>query len=426
LQHFTHQDGQLFCDGVPVADIAEEHGTPTYIYSKAALADNFRALRDAFAEVDPLICYAIKANYSLAICKTLLAEGCGFDIVSGGELFRALKIGADPKTICFAGVGKTRSEIEYALRSGVLMFNVESAPELEHIDAVAGELGAEACVALRLNPDVDAKTHKHTTTGKKENKFGIDFAAAAELIAGAGSFAHTRIAGLHLHLGSPINTTEPYTRALERVLDFIGSCRGLGAEIEWLDIGGGYGIEYKGGETAGPADYAGAVIPYLKKSGCRVIIEPGRYIVANAAILATRVQYVKKTGTKTFVICDAGMNDLVRPVLYDSYHRIWPVRSAEPVPYGEEALNATGDGRVVVDVVGPVCETGDCFAEDRPLPPVGRDDLLAIFSAGAYGYSMSSNYNSRPRGCEVMIEESAVRIIRERESYENLISGEHF
>jgi diaminopimelate decarboxylase len=425
LDHFVHQDGQLFCDGVAVAEIAEAYGTPAYIYSKAAIVDNFRALRDAFAEVDPLICYAIKANYNLAVCKTLLDEGCGFDIVSGGELFRALKIGADPKTICFAGVGKTRSEIEYALQSGILMFNVESAPELEHIDAVAAGLGVEAAVALRLNPDVDARTHKHTTTGKKESKFGIDFATAAELI-GRADLKHTRIAGLHLHLGSPINTTEPYTQALERTLDFLASCRSRGAEIEWLDIGGGYGIEYKGGETAGPGDYADAVIPYLKQSGCRTILEPGRFIVANAAILTTRVQYVKETDAKTFVICDAGMNDLIRPALYDSYHRIWPVRSDKPVPHGEAALNATDNGCAVVDVVGPVCESGDCFAKGRPLPPVSRDDLLAIFSAGAYGYSMSSNYNSRPRGCEVMIEEGSPRIVRERESYDSLIAGEHF
>ena len=425
MDHFTYEDGQLFCDTVAVSEIVAEVGTPAYVYSKAAIVDSFRALRDAFAEVDPLICYAIKANYNLAVCKALLDEGCGFDIVSGGELYRALKIGADPKTICFAGVGKTRSEIEYALQSGILMFNVESGPELEHIDAVAGDLGVEAAVALRLNPDVDAKTHVHTTTGKKENKFGIDFATAAELI-GSGELTHTRITGLHLHLGSPINTVEPYTQALERTLEFLDSCRSGGAEIEWLDIGGGYGIEYKGGETAGPKDYAEAVIPYLKQSGCRTILEPGRYMVANAAILATQVQYVKKNDAKTFVICDAGMNDLIRPALYDSYHRIWPVRSDEPVPHGEAALDATDNGREVVDVVGPVCESGDCFAKARPLPAVSRGDLLAIFSAGAYGYSMSSNYNSRPRVCEVMIEEGSPRIIRERESCEDLISGEHF
>ncbi len=425
MDHFTYENGQLVCDGVAVAEIAAEAGTPAYIYSKAAIVENFRALRDAFAEVDPLICYAIKANYNLAVCKALLDEGCGFDIVSGGELFRALQIGADPKTICFAGVGKTRSEIEYALNSGILMFNVESAPELEHIDAVAGDLGLEACVALRLNPDVDAKTHAHTTTGKKENKFGIDFATAAGLI-GSGELKNTRINGLHLHLGSPINTVEPYTLALEKTLEFLDSCRSGGAGIEWLDIGGGFGIEYKGGETVGPEEYAEAVIPYLKQSGCRAVIEPGRYIVANAAILATEVQYVKRNNTKAFVICDAGMNDLIRPALYGSYHRIWPVQSDEPVPYGERALDAAGNGREVVDVVGPVCESGDCFAKARALPPVSRGDLLAVFSAGAYGYSMSSNYNSRPRVCEVMIDEGSPRIIRERESYESLISGEHF
>jgi len=426
VEHFAYESGGLLCDGVAVSDIVEAHGTPAYVYSRAALIDNFRALRDAFAEVDPLICYAIKANYNLAVCKTLLAEGAGFDIVSGGELFRALTIGADPAAICFAGVGKTREEIETALRSGILMFNVESGPELEHIDAVAGEVGAEARIALRINPDVDANTHKHTTTGKRENKFGIDFATAGALIDGAAGLGHTRITGLHVHLGSPINSPEPYTQALELVLEFLEACRARGAEIEYLDIGGGFGVEYKGGETAAPADYAAAIVPYLKKSGCRIVLEPGRYLVANAAVLVTRVQYVKETDAKTFVICDAGMNDLLRPALYDAYHRIWPVRSAEPVPYGEAALNAASNGRVAVDVVGPVCESGDCFAKGRLLPAVARGDLLAIFSAGAYGYSMSSNYNSRPRGCEVMIEEGSPRVIRERESYEMLISGEHF
>ena len=425
MDHFAYGDGQLLCDDVPVSGIAEAYGTPAYIYSRAAIVENFKALRDAFAEVDPLICYAIKANPSLAVCKTLGEQGAGFDIVSGGELFRALHVGADPAKICFAGVGKTRPEIEYALRSGVLLFNVESAPELERIDDVAVELGLDARVALRLNPDVDAKTHRHTTTGKKENKFGIDFGTAAALIAGADRLRRTRITGLHVHLGSPVNTPTPYAQALERVLGFLAERRAAGAEIEWLDVGGGYGIEYKGGETASAADYAEAMVPYLKESGCRIIMEPGRYLVGNAAVLVTRVQYVKKTDAKTFVICDAGMNDLLRPALYDACHRIWPVCSAEPVPCGDEALHAATNGRVVVDVVGPVCESADCFAKDRALPPVGRDDLLAVFSAGAYGTSMSSNYNSRPRGCEVMIEAGSARVVRERESYETLICGEH-
>ncbi len=426
MEHFAYQDGLLFCDGVSIAEVSQQYGTPIYIYSEHAIRDNFRAFSDAFAEVNPLICYALKANYSLAVCKILREEGAGFDIVSGGELFRALKAGADPKKICYAGVGKTRSEIEYALNSGILMFNVESGAELDRISAIASNLGTRADLALRLNPDVDPHTHKYTTTGKKWTKFGIGFDAAAGLVQRIKDMPLVHLVGLHVHLGSPINSPEPYRRALDLMLDFLESCREQGAQIEWLDVGGGYGIEYKGGETADLADFAQAIIPAVKRSGCRAILEPGRCIVGNAAVLVTRVQYVKETGEKKFVICDAGMNDLIRPALYDSYHRVWPVSSAEPVPYGAEALDAKTGGRVVVDIAGPVCESADFFAKDRPLPPVRQDDLLAVFSAGAYGYSMSSNYNSRPRACEVMISGGSARLIRPRESHEQMVADERF
>ncbi len=423
---FLYREGQLFCGDVPVAEVVREHGTPVYVYSAAAIRQNFRSLRDTFAEANPLICYAVKANFSLAICKLLKEEGAGFDIVSGGELFRVLKVGADPRTVCYAGVGKTNSEIEYALKSGVLMLNVESRPELERVSAVADRLGIEAAVALRLNPDVDAGAHRHTTTGKRENKFGIDFDSAVQMMDSMKALPMLRLVGVHIHIGSPVWTPEPYGRALERVVPFIQFCRSRGHRIEWLDIGGGFGIEYRGGESATPADYARTILPYIRRSGCRAILEPGRYLVGNAAVLITRVQYVKETGVKTFVVCDAGMNDLIRPALYDSFHRIWPVKSGEPVPFGAEALDARTDGRVVVDVVGPICESGDYMAKDRPLPPVRQDDLLAVFSAGAYGYSMSSNYNSRPRACEVMIDGGSARVIRQRESYEDLIASEQY
>jgi len=426
MDHFVYQNGELLCDGVGVSDLAREHGTPLYVYSEAAVRENFQSLRDAFAEIDPLICYALKANYSLAVCRVLAEEGAGFDIVSGGELFRALKVGAEPKKIVYAGVGKTHAEVEYALRTGILLFNVESEPELERIDAVAGDLGTEARAALRLNPDVDPHAHEYATTGKKGTKFGVDLDAAARLVDVAAGLAHVRLAALHVHLGSPVNSPEPYDQALARVVPFLEDCRGRGAEIEWLDIGGGFGIEYQGGETAGPEEYARAIAPHVRRSGCRAILEPGRYLVGNAAALVTRVQYVKQSGGKRFVICDAGMNDLIRPALYGAYHRIWPVASEEPVPYGPEALEAQTDGRVRVDVVGPVCESGDFFARDRLLPPVGQDELLAVFSAGAYGSSMSSNYNSRPRACEVMITDGSPRVVRERESYEDLIASETF
>jgi len=421
---FAYQDGELLCDGVSVADLAREHGTPTYVYSAAALRHHFRTLRDAFAQVDPLICYAVKANYNLAVCHVLREEGAGFDIVSGGELFRALHVGADPKTICYAGVGKTRPEIEYALEAGILMFNVESRPELERIASIACEVGAEAGIGVRVNPGVDANTHRHTTTGTNGTKFGVDFDVAAELVEQAGRLPGVRLMGVHVHLGSPVNSPEPYDEAIGLLADFIERCRSRGARIDWIDVGGGFGVEYQGGETATPKDYAEVIVPHVRRSGCRAILEPGRYLVANAAVLVTEVQYVKESGGKTFVICDAGMNDLLRPALYDAFHRIWPVRCNEPVPHGAEALAETGRGRVVADVVGPVCETGDSFAKDRPLPPVAQGDFLALFSAGAYGYSMSSNYNSRPRACEVMVDGGTARVTRERESYEDLIVRE--
>jgi len=426
MDHFAYRGGQLLCDGVAVADLAREHGTPLFIYSEAALRENVAALRRAFAETDPLICYALKANYSLAICNVLQKEGCGFDIVSGGELFRVLKAGADPKTVVYAGVGKTRAEIQYALQTGILFFNVESRPELDRINDVAAELGVRADVVLRVNPDVDAGAHQYTTTGKKGTKFGIELAAARTLVAEIGHWGSLRLVGLHIHLGSPICTPAPYAEALERIVPFVKECREMGARMDWLDIGGGYGIEYKGGETAGPGDYAAAIVPYVEKSGCRVVLEPGRFLVGNAAVMVTRVQYVKDTDTKTFAICDAGMNDFIRPALYDAYHRIWPVRADSPVPVGEQALADATNGRVKMDVVGPVCESGDFLAKDRLLPQVGQDDLLAVFSAGAYTFSMSSNYNSRLKACEVMISDGSARVIRTRQSYEDLIASEKF
>ncbi len=424
MQHFVYQDGQLTCDGVALDQVAAEYGTPLYVYSQAALRENFEAIRDAFAEADPLICYAIKANFNLAICRVLAEQGAGFDIVSGGELFRAMTVGADPQKIVFAGVGKTRSEIEAALQADILFFNVESEPELARINEVAGRRGVTARVVLRVNPDVDAKTHKHTTTGTKGVKFGIDLDLAMNLAGRVDAFGHLRMVGVHVHLGSPINTVEPYVRGLEKVLIFIEACRSLGLAMDYLDLGGGFGIEYRGGETVKPADYAEAMLPLIRKSGCKIVLEPGRYLVGETGVLLTEVQYVKETSLKRFVICDAGMNDLVRPALYDSYHRIWPVRCAEPVPHGAEALDAEADGRLPVDVVGPVCESGDYFAKHRRLPPVEPGDRLAVFAAGAYGFSMSSNYNSRPRACEVMIDKGTCRVIRQRETHEQMIANE--
>ena len=425
MDFFEYRDGRLCAEDVPVERIADDVGTPCHIYSQATLTRHLNVLKEAFAEADPLICYSVKANSSLAILKLLAEMGTGFDIVSGGELFRVLKIGADPARVVYAGVGKTRREIEYALESGILMFNVESKNGLEAINAVAESQGTTAAVALRLNPDVDPKTHRHTTTGKKESKFGIDLEIAGAIVRNLDALPHVKLTGLDTHLGSPINTVDPYVEALNKVLPFLEKVRAAGHEVEYINIGGGYGIEYKGGETATPADYAAAIMPLVKESGCRLIIEPGRFIVGNAGILLSRITYVKESGDKTFAVCDAAMNDLIRPALYDSYHKIWPVTTDAPL---SECLDARADrnGYAAFDVVGPVCESGDFFAKDRVLPRMAEGDLLSIFSAGAYGMSMSSNYNSRPRAAEVMVSGPDYRVVRERETYDDLIRSERF
>jgi len=425
MEFFTYRGGRLYAEDVDVERIADEIGTPCYVYSEAAFRAQFARLAEAFAEVEPLVCYSVKANSNIAVLKLLAELGAGFDIVSGGELCRVLKAGGDPAKVVYAGVGKTRPEIEYALRSGILMFNAESRSELEAIDQVAGSLGTTAPVGLRLNPDVDPKTHRHTTTGKKENKFGIDLETAQGIIDGLGELPNIRLVGLDTHLGSPINTVEPYVHALEKVLPFLRALRSSGLDVEYLDIGGGFGIEYKGGETAAPADYAAAIVPLVKECGCRLIIEPGRYIAGNSGILLTRVLYLKHSGEKAFAICDAAMNDLIRPALYDSFHKIWPAQTDRPIAECLDARPGT-DGYAAYDVVGPVCESGDFFAKGRALPRLAEGDLLSVFSAGAYGMSMSSNYNSRPRAAEVMVDGSRVSTIRERETWDDLLKQERF
>ena len=426
MDFFGYRDGHLFAEDVPVGQIAGEVGTPCYVYSEATLRRHYKIVRDAFAAVDHLVCYSVKANSSLAILKLLKDEGSGFDIVSGGELYRALKIGADPAKIVYAGVGKTAAEIEFALTAGILMFNVESEAELAAIDAVAASLRKTAPVSLRLNPNVDAKTgHVYTTTGKKGNKFGIDIESAGKLAASlGGAYPHVRLVGLDMHLGSPITMVDPYVAGLKRVLALLARLRKNGVNVQYLDIGGGFGIEYKGGETATPADYAAAILPLVADSGCTLIMEPGRLVVGNSGILLARVLYLKKSGPKNFVIVDAAMNDLIRPALYDSFHKIWPARTDKPLSQCLTAGPRTR-GYFEADVVGPVCESGDFLARGRVLPRVQQGDLLCVFSAGAYGMSMSSNYNSRPRAAEVMVSGSQFRIIRERETYEGLARSEH-
>ncbi len=424
---FHYRDGELHCEQVPARAVAEQFGTPCYVYSAGELRKRFRAIRDAFAEWSPVVCFSVKSCANLSILKMLAGEGSGFDVVSGGELYRALEAGADPSKVVYAGVGKTDAEIDYALKAGILMFNVESRPELERIGQVAARLGVTARAAVRVNPDVDPRTHAKTTTGKGGTKFGIGIDETEKLFAEAAALRGVDLCGIHLHLGSPIYSTEPYEQALEKVLALIGRLRAAGRRVEWLNTGGGYAISYTGEAVIGPADYAAAMRSYLEKSGCAVIIEPGRYIAGNSAVLLTQVVYRKETQFgKRFLVCDAAMNDLIRPTLYEAYHRIWPVAGPQGMPAVMRPQDEGYEGveTETCDVVGPVCETGDYLAKDRPLPRVRAGEVLAVFSAGAYGFTMSSNYNGRPRAAEVLVEGEEARLVRRRESWADLVEPE--
>jgi diaminopimelate decarboxylase len=412
LNAFVRQGGELHCEGVPVARLARELGTPLYVYSRAALVSRFQAFAEAFAGVPHLICFAMKANGNLATLRLFASLGGGVDVVTGGDLFRALKAGVPPERIVFAGVGKSRDEVAYALKSDILMCNVESVPELHLVNAVAGEMGARARIALRVNPDVDPKTHPYISTGLKKSKFGIDIAQAGEAFDLTRSLPHLEVVGVHQHIGSQITAVGPFVDAVGKVAELVRRMRARGFGIRYLDIGGGLGITYRDETPPVPKDLAQALLPLLRDLGCTVVMEPGRFLVGNAGILVTQVLYVKETPAKTFVIVDAAMNDLARPSLYDAYHAIQSVRPR------------AGGERLVADVVGPICESGDFLAKDRELPPVEPGDLLAVMSAGAYGFSMSSNYNARPRPPEVLVRGDRYDIIRARESYEDLIRGE--
>ena len=425
MDGFRYSHGELYCENVPAALLAARHGTPLYVYSRSALTQRLKDLRQAFRAARPLICYSVKANGNLSILRLLARADTGFDIVSGGELFRVLKASGAPSRIVFAGVGKTPDEIAAALRAGIHMFNVESEAELSAIEAVAARSGRTAKVALRLNPNVDARSHAKTSTGRKENKFGIDLPTARELFANRAQYSHLEIAGVHVHLGSPLYSVAPIRRALVKVRRFIREVRGLGARPRMLNVGGGFCISYDGGKVIQPADYAAVIQPIARELGMRLIIEPGRFIVGNSAILLSRVIYVKEgwAGRK-FVIIDAAMNDLIRPALYGAYHHIWPVRGPAAPLLGAPGRGAAETGLETMDIVGPICETSDCLARDRRLPPVKSGDLLAIFGAGAYGMAMSSTYNARPRAAEVLVNRGRTQRIRKRESYRDLIRGE--
>jgi diaminopimelate decarboxylase len=425
MDFFNYKNGELYCEDIPAEKVAAEVGTPVFVYSKATLLHHYHQLVDAFSPVKATICYSIKSCGNLNILKLLAAEGCGFDVTSGGELYRALQAGGDPKEIIYAGVGKSDEEIRDGIEAGIAAFNLESEEEIENVERIAASIGKVAIGALRVNPDVDPKTHKHTTTGKKESKFGVDIERAERVFEQYKNLKHLRIAGVHMHIGSPVYEIQPYIDATKKMTELIDRLTERGHKIEWFDMGGGFAINYERPDQArSPAEHAKALLPMIVNKPYKIALEPGRYIAGNAGILLSRVLYRKTGGTKKFVIIDAGMNDLIRPVLYDSFHFIWPAKpQAANVPHTRNRGTFPVDGEIV-DVVGPICESADFLAKDRPLPPTQRGDLLAVFSAGAYSFSMSSNYNNRPRAAEVLVDGSSYKIIRRRETLEDLVALE--
>jgi len=408
MHYFSFKNRELHCENVPVARAAEKFGTPLYLYSHRTLVEHYDKLHRAFRSIDHLICYSLKANSNPEILRSLARRGAGADIVSGGELFLALKAGICPGKIVFAGVGKTEEEIKSALKAGILLFNLESIEEAGVLNSIAKQMKKKAPVAIRLNPDVGVSSHDYVVTGTKVNKFGLNFRQAEKLLGMLGRLPHLAVMGFHLHIGSQIVSSAPYVEAIKRTVIFVRRMKQRGLAIKMLDIGGGLGIIYNDETPATAAAFASAVMPLLRQTECRVIFEPGRFIVGNAGILVTKVLYRKKTPAKNFIIVDAGMNDLIRPSLYGAYHRIVPVRK-------------TGGRAVKADVVGPVCESGDFLGKDRKLAGVKRDDLLAVMSAGAYGFSMSSNYNARLKPAEAMVINGKMRLVRKRGTLQDLL-----
>jgi diaminopimelate decarboxylase len=410
---FAYRGGEFYCEEVPIAKIAQDVGTPCYLYSHRMLVDGYGALDQAFTGLPHLICYAMKANSSLAILRLFIEAGGGLDIVSGGELFLALRAGASPQRIVFAGVGKRAEEIEAALQADILLFNVESAQELEALQAGAARLGRRARVALRVNPDVDPKTHPYISTGLRQSKFGVPIQEAMALYRSMRTLRNIDPVGVHAHIGSQITQVTPFQESLSKLVPLVQALRHDGFNIQYLDIGGGLGIRYRDEGPPAPSDYAKTLRPLLGGLDCTVLMEPGRLLVGNAGILVTKVLYAKANQDKKFLVVDGGMNDLIRPSLYDAYHAIVPV-----------VQRANGQPESTLDVVGPICESGDFLAKDRTLPACQPGDLLAVLSAGAYGFAMASNYNARPRVPEVMVHGAQFAVVRARETYEDLIRGE--
>jgi len=411
MHHFQRRNGELYAEDVPLRDIAAQVGTPCYVYSLATLRRHYAVFDESFAAMPHLVCFSVKANSNLAVLRTFARAGSGFDIVSAGELFRAVKAGADPKKIVFSGVGKTHEEVTFALQQGILMFNVESPAELDVIDAAAGALGVKAPIAIRVNPDVDPKTHPYISTGMKKAKFGISIQRAIEDYRRARSLPNIEVVGVDCHIGSQLTSTSPFGDALERVRRLLDQLRDEGFHIRYLDMGGGLGITYNDEAPPSPQEYAKTLIEGLRGYDLTLLLEPGRVIVGNAGVFLTKVLFLKGSDEKNFVVIDGAMNDLIRPALYGSYQAI-------------QTVAAPSSSTFTADVVGPVCESGDFLAKDRELPQLQSGDLLAVMSAGAYGFVMASNYNTRPRAAEVLVDGSSFHVVRERETLDDLLRGE--
>ena len=411
MNWFNYKDGELYAEDVPLSDLAEQYGTPLFVYSKATLKRHIHTIDGAFSGIDHLTCYSVKVNSNASLLKIIAENGLGADIVSGGELYRALRAGIPADRIVYSGVGKTDAEIRYALESGILMFNVESESELHTISRIAGEMNTEAPVAFRINPDVDPKTHPYISTGLKSNKFGIPHSETLGIYGEASQMPNVNVIGIDAHIGSQLIDVSPYKETAELLSNLIEEVRSIGINLRIVDIGGGLGIQYHDENPPDPSDWAQMIGPVIKKTGCRLLIEPGRSIVGNACVLITKVLYVKKNEDKTFVIVDAGMNDIIRPSLYGSYHGVVPV------------IEHKAEKRVV-DIVGPICESGDFIAKDREIPMPAEGDYLAVLSSGAYVMAMASNYNSRPRAAEIMVDRNKISLATKRETYEDIVSRE--
>jgi diaminopimelate decarboxylase len=424
MDHFQYRNHVLHCEDVPLAELAEKYGTPLFVYSSATLVHHLKQVQSAFAEASPIICYSIKTNGNIHIARLMAENGSGFDVTSGGELYRALKAGGDPRKIVFAGVGKTDDEMRYAFETNILFFDVESEQELHRLGEVAKSMGKVALAALRVNPDLPPKTHVKTDTSVKGVKFGLDIDTILEVAQGVVGHPSLKVVGLHMHLGSPILSAEPYRMGGEKGVKLIEALRKQGHPIEYLNMGGGFGIHYRKQEALPAQAFAEVILPAVRQTKCQLVLEPGRFIVGNAGLLLSRVIFTKESGGKNYIIQDAAMNDLIRPTLYDSFHRIWPVAPDELLPAPPTDYEVAIPGTFPQNVVGPICESGDFLAKDRNLPAMERGDLLATFSAGAYGMAMSSNYNSRCRAAEVLVTGRTHRLIRRRETYADLVAAE--